>query len=134
IREYSSAEDAQSDVEDALILEGAKCYISDSETSLSVEYVNNNGVLIATGRAIPLKSQVDELDVIISGKELDRVDLSPESFEDGKYYRIDTGEVGITSDQNWSACAPVNIAGFKRLILTGTFLHREKAAPILFID
>lgn len=134
IREYSSAEDAQSDVEDALILEGAKCYISDSETALSVEYVNNNGVLIATGRAIPLKSQIDELDVIISGKELDRVDLSPESLGGGKYYRIDTGEIDITSDQNWSACAPVNVAGFKRLILTGTFLHREKAAPILFID
>ncbi|MDV1148087.1 SGNH/GDSL hydrolase family protein [Klebsiella pneumoniae] len=134
IREYSSAEDAQSDVEDALILEGAKCYISDSETALSVEYVNNNGVLIATGRAIPLKSQIDELDVIISGKELDRVDLSPESLGGGKYYRIDTGEIDITSDQNWSACAPVNVAGFKRLIITGTFLRRGNAAPVVFLD
>ena len=132
-RQYMTLADAQADI--ANIPEGSTTYVRSADgNSLADEYINNGGTLKATGRKMPSQTTVDANTSIITGLDLDRVDLSPTSLGTGKYYQITTGTITTNTDANWSACAPVNVVGFKRLIITGTFLHRENAAPILFVD
>ncbi|MER2841873.1 hypothetical protein ABTW41_22335, partial [Klebsiella pneumoniae] len=132
-RQYMTLADAQADI--ANIPEGSTTYVRSADgNSLADEYINNGGTLRSTGRKMPSQTTVDANTSVITGLDLDRVDLSPTSLGTGKYYQITTGTITTNTDTNWSACAPVNVVGFKRLIITGTFLRREKAAPILFID
>ncbi|MCE0214333.1 hypothetical protein LVU51_26545, partial [Klebsiella pneumoniae] len=132
-RQYMTLADAQADI--ANIPEGSTTYVRSADSnSLADEYINNGGTLRSTGRKMPSQTTVDANTSVITGLDLDRVDLSPTSLGTGKYYQITTGTITTNTDTNWSACAPVNVVGFKRLIITGTFLRREKAAPILFID
>ncbi|EPG5619705.1 hypothetical protein N1Z12_005552, partial [Klebsiella pneumoniae] len=132
-RQYMTLADAQADI--ANIPEGSTTYVRSADgNSLADEYINNGGTLRATGRKMPSQTTVDANTSVITGLDLDRVDLSPTSLGTGKYYQITTGTITTNRDTNWSACAPINVVGFKRLIITGTFLRREKAAPILFID
>lgn len=132
-RQYMTLADAQADI--ANIPEGSTTYVRSADgNSLADEYINNGGTLRSTGRKMPSQTTVDANTSVITGLDLDRVDLSPTSLGTGKYYQITRGTITTNTDTNWSACAPVNVVGFKRLIITGTFLRREKAAPILFID
>ncbi|EPG8617364.1 hypothetical protein N1Z12_000703, partial [Klebsiella pneumoniae] len=132
-RQYMTLAAAQADIVNIPV--NSTTYVrSPDGSALADEYMNVAGTLTATGRKMPSQTTVDANTSVITGLDLDRVDLSPTSLGTGKYYQITTGTITTNTDTNWSACAPVNVAGFKRLIITGTFLHREKAAPVLFID
>ena len=53
IREYPTLPIAQTDVDAGNILDGSKCRVTNSsDTTISDEYVNNSGILVATGRKI----------------------------------------------------------------------------------
>ena len=53
IREYPTLPIAQTDVDAGNILDGSKCRVTNSsDTTISDEYVNNSGTLVATGRKI----------------------------------------------------------------------------------
>ncbi|HBS9903310.1 TPA: hypothetical protein MAZ20_001973 [Klebsiella aerogenes] len=59
VREYSTSLLAQNDVEAGNILEGAKCWITSSiDSTLANEFINNGGLLTATGRKRPSQEAV----------------------------------------------------------------------------
>ncbi|WP_213342240.1 hypothetical protein [Klebsiella aerogenes] len=59
VREYSTSSLAQNDVEAGNILDGAKCWITSSiDSTLANEFINNGGLLTATGRKRPSQEAV----------------------------------------------------------------------------
>ncbi|MDU6716723.1 MAG: hypothetical protein E6460_17470 [Klebsiella michiganensis] len=98
-----------------------------------VYYINKSGAAVKVAE-MPGTGVISLAANAIARLDQDITDLSPQSLGAGKYYDISTGTIATTADANWSTCTPVNVAGFKRLIVTGTFLRRKTAAPILFID
>ncbi|HCA7333185.1 TPA: SGNH/GDSL hydrolase family protein [Klebsiella pneumoniae] len=61
IREFSTLAAAQADADAGNILNGSYCWVRNSaDTTLSDEYVNNSGTLVATGRTMPSQISVDE--------------------------------------------------------------------------
>ncbi|MDS7901733.1 hypothetical protein PTQ40_22455, partial [Klebsiella michiganensis] len=132
-RQYMTLAAAQADI--ANIPVNSTTYVrSPDGSALADEYMNVAGTLTATGRKMPSQTTVDANTSVITGLDLDRVDVSPASLGTGQYYQISTGTIATTTDTNWSACAPVAVAGYSRLILSGSFLYRAAVAPLLFVD
>lgn len=132
-RQYMTLAAAQADI--ANIPVNSTTYVrSPDGSALADEYMNVAGTLTATGRKMPSQTTVDANTSVITGLDLDRVDVSPASLGTGQYYQISTGTIATTTDTNWAASAPVSVAGYKRLILSGSFLYRAAVAPLLFVD
>lgn len=132
-KQYVDLASAQADI--ANIPVNSFTYVRDqSGDALALEYQNVEGTLTATGRKMPSQTTVDANTSVITGLDLDRVDVSPASLGTGQYYQISTGTIATTTDTNWAASAPVSVAGYKRLILSGSFLYRAAVAPLLFVD
>ncbi|MDS7846624.1 hypothetical protein PTQ45_06980, partial [Klebsiella michiganensis] len=135
IREFPTLAAAQADADAGNIPVGSTAYYRSSDgISLAIEVINNSGTLQPTGVKIPSQTVVDANTSVITGLDLDRVDVSPASLGTGQYYQISTGTIATTTDTNWAASAPVAVAGYKRLILSGSFLYRAAVAPLLFVD
>ncbi|MDS7902093.1 hypothetical protein PTQ40_24285, partial [Klebsiella michiganensis] len=132
-KQYQTLAAAQADI--ANIPEGSTTYYrSPDDSALAVEVINNAGTLQPTGRKMPSQAAVAANTSVITGLDLDRVDVSPASLGTGQYYQLSTGTIATTTDTNWSASSPVSVAGYKRLILSGSFLYRAAVAPLLFVD
>ncbi|HGL5790568.1 TPA: hypothetical protein ACKFQQ_001017, partial [Klebsiella variicola] len=135
IREFPTLAAAQADADAGNIPVGSTAYYRSSDgISLAIEVINNSGTLQPTGVKIPSQTVVDVNTSVITGLDLDRVDVSPASLGAGQYYQLSTGTIATTTDTNWAASAPVSVAGYKRLILSGSFLYRAAVAPLLFVD
>ena len=68
VREYPTLASAQNDVLAGNILNGAKCWVTNSDNNtLADEYINNSGVLSSTGRSTPSQSAVTEIEDKVSG-------------------------------------------------------------------
>lgn len=135
IREFPTLAAAQADADAGNIPVGSTAYYRSSDgISLAIEVINTSGTLQPTGVKIPSQTVVDTNTSVITGLDLDRVDVSPASLGTGQYYQISTGTIATTTDTNWAASAPVSVAGYKRLILSGSFLYRAAVAPLLFVD
>ncbi|HCT8862235.1 TPA: hypothetical protein OUA98_005187, partial [Klebsiella michiganensis] len=62
VREYPTLTLAQNDTVAGNILDGTKCWVTNSsDSSLADEYINNGGTLAATGRAMPSMTALDTL-------------------------------------------------------------------------
>ncbi|MCE0162506.1 hypothetical protein LVU04_27820, partial [Klebsiella variicola subsp. variicola] len=78
-RQYMTLAAAQADI--ANIPVGSTTYIrSPSDKALALEAINNGGVLEPTGRAMPSQAAVAANTSVITGLDLDRVDVSPASL------------------------------------------------------
>lgn len=132
-RQYATLAAAQADIVN-IPVGSTTYYRSPDDSALAVEVINNAGTLQPTGRKMPSQAAVAANTSVITGLDLDRIDVSPASLGTGQYYQLSTGTIATTTDTNWSACAPVAVAGYSRLILSGSFLYRAAVAPVLFID
>ncbi|MHA8541172.1 hypothetical protein ACYA9W_15395, partial [Klebsiella pneumoniae] len=96
-RQYMTLADAQADI--ANIPEGSTTYYrSPDDSALAIEVMNVGGMLQPTGRKMPSQTTVDANTSVITGLDLDRVDLSPTSLGTGKYYQITTGTITTNTD------------------------------------
>ena len=109
-RQYATLAAAQSDIVN-IPVGSTTYYRSPDDSALAVEVINNAGTLQPTGRKMPSQAAVAANTSVITGLDLDRVDVSPASLGTGQYYQISTGTIATTTDTNWSACAPVAVAG-----------------------
>ncbi|WP_407300177.1 hypothetical protein ACHQI4_09395 [Raoultella planticola] len=61
-REFPTLSSAQADADAGNILNGAKCWVTNStDTTLADEYINNGGTLEATGRKMPSQGYIDSI-------------------------------------------------------------------------
>ena len=61
VREFPTLTAAQADATAGNILAGAKCWVTNSSgVNLADEYINNGGILMATGRKMPSQQSIDK--------------------------------------------------------------------------
>ncbi|HFT4637550.1 TPA: hypothetical protein ACHT54_004985, partial [Klebsiella pneumoniae] len=88
IREFPTLAAAQADADAGNILDGAKCWVTNSaDATLAVEYINNGGTLTATGRVMP-SAYNPELSVVSAGMLL-KIVSDVYSLTAGSYYTAD---------------------------------------------
>ena len=99
-RQYMTLDAAQSDIVN-IPVGSTTYYRSPDDSALAVEVINNAGTLQPTGRKMPSQAAVAANTSVITGLDLDRVDVSPASLGTGQYYQISTGTIATTTDTNW---------------------------------
>ncbi|WP_407258275.1 hypothetical protein [Klebsiella quasipneumoniae] len=67
IREFPTLAAAQADADAGNILDGAKCWVTNSaDATLADEYINNGGTLEATGRKMASKGYIDQKNTVLA--------------------------------------------------------------------
>ncbi|HBS2784661.1 TPA: SGNH/GDSL hydrolase family protein, partial [Klebsiella pneumoniae] len=101
VREYPTLTLAQNDTVAGNILDGTKCWVTNlSDSALADEYINNGGMLEATGRRMPSQAAVDDALAGVAALNL----LIADSY-------LPQGYSGAITDQEGNAAALINDDG-----------------------
>lgn len=105
VREYATLLLAQNDVTAGNILNGSKCWVTNaSDTTLSDEYINNSGILVATGRKIPSQQAIDQvrIQVVTLLNSMFRTTGLPDGWDLLFLNKLGQYNGGIESDGGWN--------------------------------